>query len=307
MGITNFDQVSANAFIGPPPQANPFGVTYYVDTTNGADSGSNDGKSTSKAFATLTYALSRSLAGDNFIIAPGTYTHTATFSPLARQSYRAAVVNARYPTVSITATSALTGDLISLDVAGCSFYGIQFLAGDANQATLVDIADTADVNGAHFHSCVFNGADKTTVVGIQMDDATFIPTGIVVENCLFRDLTGTIVDVGVLGMAYALFRNNFFALDVNSGTVFALADTSAYATGKGFEISNNNFLGFDATKDEVAITIAGTEDTTAAGIITNNRFGYFAVAAVTIDKMGFGTIQNYTGDATGGLLTDVGT
>ena len=304
MGSRVNGTLQADQFIGSFSDVNPFSRVLYVDGTSGNN---KSGFAPDEAFTTLQLALAASAAGDTFIIAPGTYTMTATFSPLARQTYKAAVVNQRYPTVSITATSALTGDIISLDVSGTKWVGIEFLAGHANQATLVDIADAADVNGAHFDRCVFNGADKTTVVGIQADDATFIPTGVLVENCIFRDLTGTIVDIGVLGMPYSLFQNNLFALDVNSGTVFALADTTAFATGKGLEIKNNNFLGFDATKDEVAITIAGTEDTTAPVLVTNNNFAYFAVAAVTIDKVGFATIQNYTGDATGGLLTDVGT
>lgn len=302
---TNFDIVQANLFIGPRPEANPFGATYFIDGTNGSDSGSNTGKAPAKAFASISYAISRGVAGDNFVIAPGTYTHTAGLTPLARQHFRAAVINPRYPTVSITSTSALTGDLLNIDVSGTSFYGLEFLAGDNNIANIIDIADAAAVNGFWLHSCVINGADKTTVVGIQMDDATFTPTGVVVENCLFRDITGTIIDVGVLGMPYAKFSNNYFALDVNSGTVFALADSTSFSIGKGWEISNNTFLGFDGTKDEVAITIAGTEDTTGAGVMKFNTFNYFIAAAITADKISPGMSANYLGATTGTGLTGV--
>lgn len=305
MGVTNYDVVQANMFIGPRPESNPFGATYFIDGTNGNDSGSNTGKSPSKAFASIAYAISRGVAGDNFIIAPGTYTVTAGITPLARQYFRAAVINPRYPTVSITSTSALTGDLINIDVSGTAWYGIEFLAGDNNIANIIDIADAAAVNGCWFHSCVINGQDKTTVVGIQMDDATFTPTGVVVENCLFRDITGTIIDVGVLGMPYAKFSNNYFALDVNSGTVFALADSTSFSIGKGWEISNNVFLGFDATADEVACTISGTENTTGAGSIRGNTFHYFTAAAITIDKLSLSCNGNYLGAATGTGLTGV--
>lgn len=303
MGITNFDVVQANAFIGPMPQANPFGTTYYVDGTNGADSGAKDGKSPSKAFASISYAITRSVAGDNFIIAQGTYTETATLTPLANQHFRAGVINPRNPAVKIT--SVIAGDIVTIDVNGCSFFGIEFLAGHNDNVNIVDIADGAAVAGCWFHTCVFNGADVTTCVGIQMDDATFVGTGIVVENCLFRDLTGTIIDIGVLGMPYAVFRNNYFALDINSGTVFNLADTTAFATGKGWLIENNTFLGFDITADEIAITIAGIEDVTGAGVMRNNTFSYFVAAAITADKLSKGMTGNYVGAATGTGLTGV--
>ncbi len=305
MAVSNFDVVQANQFLGPFPQDNVFAAVFYVDGTNGSDG--NTGKSPSLALQTIAAAISAAAAGDSIVIAPGTYSSAAPLVPKARQLFRAAVIMPRNPTVKITGTSAITSELLQVDVSGCTFIGIEFLAGDNALTNLVDIADGADVNGCWFLSCVFNGADKTSVAGIQMDDATFIPTGVVVQGCLFRDLTGTMIDVGVLGMPYCVFRDNYFALDVNSGTVFALADTTAFATGKGWHIDQNYFLGFDASKDEVGITIAGTEDTTGAGLITRNVAGYFAVAWITIDKLGFGTILNYTGDATGGLLEDVGT
>jgi len=306
MGITNFDVVQANQFLGPTPQINPFGAVWYVDGTNGSDS--NNGKSPSSAFSTLAAAISAGVAGDNIIIAPGTYSSAASLVPKARQFFRAAVINPRNPTVKITATSAVTSDMVQIDVSGCAFYGIEFLAGDDALTNLVDIADGADVNGCWFHSCVFNGADKASVAAIQMDDATFIPTGILIEQCLFRDLTGTMIDVGVLGMPYALIRRNQFALDANSATAIALADTTAFATGKGYAIVDNDFTGFDATGDEVGITIAGTENTTGAGIIARNYFAFIAAAAITIDKLSKSEVNNYVGDAaTGGTLVDPGT
>lgn len=307
MGISHFGGLQSNTFQGAIPESNVFGKTWYVDGTNGSDN--NTGTRPNRAVATIGKAATTlGAAGDNIIIGPGTYTLSASFAPKARQFFRAAVINPRYPTISITSNSSLTGDMVTIDVDGTIWYGIEFLAGHANLATLVDIADTAAVNGVWFQSCVFNGADKTSVVGIQADDATFALTGMTIENCLFRDLTGTMIDIGALGMAYSLIRNNLFAIDINSGTAIALADTTAFATGKGYAIIQNDFTGFDATADEVGITIAGTENTTAAGIIRNNFFAYITAAAITIDKLSLSEVNNYVGDAaTGGTLVDPGT
>jgi hypothetical protein len=310
MGVTNFDVVSANAFIGGGIGNNyplsPFAKTIYVDGTNGSDG--NTGASPSAAVASIAQAitLSTSGAGDHIIIAPGTYTITSALVPKSRSVLRAAVIRPRVPTVTITGNIA---DLIQIDVDGVVLWGLEVKASGATADNLVDVADIADVNGVTFDSCVFNGADQTSVVGIQLDDATFVPTGLVVVNCLFRDLTGTMIDVGVLGMPYAVIQNNTFAHDVNSGKGIALADTTAFVTGKGYVIADNLFLPFDATGDEVGISIAGTEDTTGAGIIARNLFSYGAAAtSITQDKLSKSEVINYTGDAaTGGTLVDPGT
>lgn len=303
MGITAFDQVQANVFIGPRPEANPFGATYFIDGTNGSDSGSLTGLSPRKAFASIGYAISRGVAGDNFVIAPGTYTVTTAIVPLARQFFRAAVINPRVPTVSISGNIA---DVVQIDVSGTSWYGIEFLAAGNTADNLIDIADGAAVNGAWFVSCVWNGADKTTVIGINANDATFALTGLVLDSCLFRDLTGTMINVGVLGFAYSDIQRNQFAHDVNSGIGIALADTTAFATGKGYRIMNNDFTPFDATGDEVSISVSGTADTTGVGIIRNNYVSYGApTTSVTANKVDKSFVNNYVGSATtgGDLIT----
>ena len=303
MGITNFDQVQANAFLGPPPQGNPFGTTYYVSTT-GSDAGSRDGKSPSNAWLTIAYAISRSLAGDNFIIAPGTYAE-AVLNPLAHQSFRAGLINSKRPSVVIS-TAVTNG--VTVDVDGCQFYGIEFKATAAAVTTLINFASVAISDGLLFDSCVFNGADQTTVVGITNAHATIQGSRLVVRNCLFRNLTGHCISIGAMGNAYGYIGYNNFSLDVASGTGINLASTTAFVTSKGYVIEHNTFIGFSASASEVGITIAGTENTTGAGIIRNNYFSYCAAAAITIDKLSLSEVNNYYGDAaTGGTLVDPGT
>jgi hypothetical protein len=301
---TRFSTLQADMIVGPTAEVSPFGKLWFVNGSGGSDG--NTGKSPAKAFATIAAAISASVAnrGDQIIIAPGTYSISAALVPKAYTIFKAAVMSPRNPSVKISGDIA---DLVQIDVDGCQFHGIEFLAAGNTADNLVDIADAAAVVGCLFRNCVFNGADRTSCVGVKMNDGTFAASCVVIVDCLFRDLTGTQVVVGVLGNAYGYIGYNLFALDINSGTCISLADTSAFATGKGMVIEHNTFLGFDATKDEVAITISGTEDTTGAVVIRRNDFAYFAAAAVTIDKIGFATIQNYIGDATGGLLLDVGT
>lgn len=288
---------------------NLFGETWYVDGTNGA--AANTGKDPDDAMSTLTLARAASSAGDTIVIAPGTYTQTAAAEPLtpkANQHWRAAVPSyGGIPTVIITGTAEAT--VIDVEVSGVIFEDIMFQADHNDVAQLVDVAETATVTSLTFLNCMFDGNGKTTVVGINADDGTFILTGLVVRGCRFADCN-TGINIGVLGFAYSVIEDSIFDMIDNGGgdVGIALADTSAAATGFGYWIRNNLFIGPpDAGKDAVGITIAGTEDTTAIGGITKNMFAYTATAGVTIDKMGFGTIQNYYGDATGGLILDVGT
>ena len=287
------------------PLTTPAARAWFVDGTNGANTnaGTKEAPLLSIGQAFTNAGATR---GDVVIIAPGTYTITAALVPLKNMSFIAGLqTNPRKPSVIITGNIA---DLIQIDVDGVYFEGIEIKASGATADNLVDIADTAATAGAGFFRCVFNGADQTSVKAINLSDATFAASEMFVKECLFRDLTGTCIDVGVLGMAYSYIGYNQFAIDVNTGVGIALADTSAFATGKAYVIEHNAVTGFDATADEVFITIAGTENTTGAGIIRRNDCAYMAAAAVTIDKLSLSQVQNYYGDAaTGGTLVDPGT
>ena len=288
---------------------NPFGQVWYVDGTNGADG--NTGKYPKDAFATLGAARTASTAGDTIVIAPGTYTQTAAAQPLtpkSNQTWIAALINSRRPTVIITGTAEAV--VVDVDVNGVQFIGIEFNADSATVAQLVRVANTAAVLGLTFRLCRFNGATFSTVDGISSVHATLAVSGLVVEDCLFTDVDNGIT-IGVSGMPESLIRYNTFLLRDNAGADVGvrLADSVAGATGYGFAIVQNDFLGPpDAGADAVGIVIAGTENTVGLGIIRNNFFGFITAAAITIDKLSQGEVNNYYGDvATGGTLVDPGT
>lgn len=65
MGITNFDVVQANQFIGAfTSLLNPFGRVFYVDGNQG---NSSSGRAPDKAFSTMTEAFNQLRSGDNII------------------------------------------------------------------------------------------------------------------------------------------------------------------------------------------------------------------------------------------------
>jgi len=281
----------------------PFAQTFYVST---AGNDTNVGTSPSTAFLTIAAAIAATTAGrgDTIFIAPGTYTE-AVLNPKSFTIFRGAIPTYRRPTVKITSNIA---NMVTVDVDGVQFHDIEFLAAGATTDNLINVGTVAAVDGLVFTRCVFNGADQTSVVGILATSASKALTRLTVTDCLFRDLTGTHISIGVLGFAYSYIAYNQFAIDIDSGTAINLADTSAFATGKGYVIEHNDFTGFDSTGDEVGITIAGTENTTGAGIIRNNYFAFIAASAITIDKLSKSEVNNYVGDAaTGGTLVDPGT
>lgn len=248
--------------------------------------------------------------GDTIVVAAGTYTITAALAPKAFTTFRAAVVNPQFPTVSIRGNIV---NLMTIDVSGVRIVGFEFRNTGVLVLHQIKVADTTAVNGLTFEDCVFHGADTGASNGaaaFAIKDATNATTGLVIRRCLFRDLGKTQIDVGVLGIPYAKIEDNTFAIDTNNGIGINLADTTAFATGKGFNIRQNDFIGFDSSGTETGISIgAATEDATAAGIIRNNFFAYLGKGsqAVRPNRIPMSVINNYAGDTgTGGTLVDAG-
>ena len=77
MGVTNFDVVQANLFLGATaPMLNPAGTPWYVSSTTGSNS--NTGKTSSLPVATISKAVASASANDTILIAPGAYDETVT-------------------------------------------------------------------------------------------------------------------------------------------------------------------------------------------------------------------------------------
>jgi hypothetical protein len=306
MGVTKFNQVQADQFLGSQADASPFGKIWYVDGTNGADG--NIGDEPGEAFSTIAAAISAAVAtrGDTVVIYPGTYTITAALVAKANMTFKAAVVVPQFPTVSIAGNIA---ELVTVDVSGTRWIGLEFLGTGYTCVELVDIADGAAVNGATFEDCRFR-TSRGSAQGLVMDDGTNAATGVVVRRCLFQNESACQLEIGILGAPMAKIEDNTFVLRCASSTGIAMADTSAAtqaaAAGHGYVIRNNDFIGQLSLAD-VGITILGTEDKNATGIIRSNFFGNCAVAAITANQSPKNMVRNYVGDSgTGGTIVDAG-
>lgn len=306
--------LQADTFLGAMYEHSPFGKVWYVDGTNGSDG--NSGESFDEAYASIGAAIDAAVAsrGDTVIIRPGTYTITSALAPKATMTFRAAVVDPKFPSVSIRGNIA---NLVTVDVDNVRFIGVEFRATGSTVRRLVHVADTTAVNGLTFEYCVFNGNDQgggapnaNGVCGLNIVDGTNATTGLTVRKCLFRDLGKTLINIGALGIPYAIIEDNVFTIDTNGGIGINLTNTAANATGKGFIIRNNDFTGFDSNASETGINIGGTEDSSAIGMIRNNYFAYVGsgqTMPITQDRMVKSLVNNYVGDTgTGGTLVDAG-
>lgn len=240
--------------------------------------------------------------GTTVLIGPGTYTLTSALAITKTDiEFVAADINPVKPTVIVTSSLA---DTVQVDAANIAFDGIEFKAGADACTNLIDVADGAAVTGLEVRHCVFNPNGKATVVAINAADATYaVSHALIEDNTFLIGFDGAAINVGALGLGNSKIRRNHFQVTAAKVGI-ALADTSAFATGYGLQILDNEVLGADATGDEVFVSIAGTEDTTGALVIARNMLCYMAAAAVTQDKLDKSVVFNYVASGNGGALVD---
>ena len=306
MSVTRYNIVQADQFLGSQAEASPFGKIWYVDGTNGANG--NTGLAPDEAYGDIATAILASVAtrGDTIVVAPGTYTVTAALVMKANLTIKAAIVVPQYPTVVIAGNIA---ELVTVDVSGTRFIGIEFQGTGYTCVEMIDIADGAVVNGCTIEDCKFS-TSSGEAVGVVADDATNVATGLVVRRCLFQNEAVTQLEIGILGAPLAKIEDNVFILTTTTSTGIALADTAGGQTtdaAKGrFVIRNNDFIGLD-TKADIGITIVGTEHSLPISIIRTNYFAGCAVGAITENKNTKSMVRNYVGDTgIGGTIVDAG-
>jgi hypothetical protein len=173
MGITNFDVVQANAFIGGILPISPFGNVWYVDGSNGADA--NTGKNPqTQAFLTIAQGISKAVAGDTIVIVPKTMAAGAT-DPA---SYAETVIipAAKHSLTLLGVGNRTQGGLPQMKIGGSSTTPML----------------TIRAPGCRVMNIGFNGASSTGG-GIKLDDdgSTKTAFGTEIANCHFKNLKGT--------------------------------------------------------------------------------------------------------------------
>ena len=270
MGISNFDIVQANGFIGPFLSAlsdlgiNTTGRIYYVSNNTvvapdgiGGSNG-NDGLSPQTPFADIDYAVGRCTAnrGDVIVVMPG---HSETL------------------------TTAIT-----CDVAGVSIVG--FGDGDARpQITVGGAIDGIDVTAVNtgIYNLYFNEATAAATANINVAAANCK-----IQSCHF-DLGANDAECITLAAASADVRiaNNDFIVTANGPTAAIEIED---VTAAGAQIVGNFFNGGSVTNtfDSGAIN-SGVVHTLC--LVYGNRFLYGTGINFTAAATGF-IVNNFGGD-----------
>jgi hypothetical protein len=168
MGITNFDVVAANAFIGAPFPTG--GNVYFVAPVTGSDG--NSGKSPRKPFKTLLKAQTVATANQNdvvFFLSEGNAAALATDYQSATLDWAKDGVHliginsgsyiSQRSRVAFVSTYVTASNLFTVSADNCYIAGIQFWAGVASANPTGCVKVTGERN--KFKNCQFGGMGAT--------------------------------------------------------------------------------------------------------------------------------------------------
>jgi hypothetical protein len=177
-------------------------ATYYIKPAANGGSDSNNGLSSSAAWATLGKALlsgSPIVGGDTVYIAPGVYTESITLSAASPTSEVNIVGNptaTQFPGItpgfvrissfnSSGSSSASTSILYGFEKSNYTFQNLHF---DGNHET-TSISAVMFIRGLNlkFIKCLFTNSSNATVVNAAMLRITsqFAPLNSVIDRCIF--------------------------------------------------------------------------------------------------------------------------
>lgn len=270
------------------------GDYYFVSSTTGA--GGNNGKSPSRAFATIAQASAAATAsnGDVVVILPG---HVETVSAAAYATLSKAGVTyiglgtgRNRPTLTWSATASQ----IIVSGANSSFENIVFNFAGIDAVVAAISVTSADVS---FVNCEF--VTNTATIGCVLGIVTAATaTRLRVENCRFLGTaanTGTTTTAQIkheVGIDYVI-KNNYFTGKMTQSILNATAVL-------GGLIDNNRFVVATGT---VAITMHAS----STPFISNNRINVPSGTAPIVAAAGFvaGNIYSAAAGVTAGVASTI--
>lgn len=198
MGVTNFDVVKANLFLGATPLFT-FGNVWYVDATNGKDG--NSGASPDKAFATISAAVDAATTNNHDIIYLSSYAAHAQTEMLTISKSRLHFIAADFrpgsiglgarARVTMGVTTAAT-DLAVMENLGVgnTFSGIKFDSSNTVAESLyavVEAGEYAVYEGCEFYKSTDLDQNLAAEVANNGDSAQWI-------NCTFGSTANIVAD-----------------------------------------------------------------------------------------------------------------
>lgn len=198
MGVTNFDLVKANAFLGPT-QFFTFGNTWYVDYTNGSDG--NTGKSPEEAFKTIQQAHDQATTNNHDVIYLSAYAEHVPTTMITITKNRLHFIGADFRPGSIgigarcrvgmgDSTTAADIAVMQNTGVGNTFSGIKFSSSSTVAASLYTVAEGGEYS--IYYGCEFyksSDLDETAAAEVlnNGDSAQWI-------NCTFGSTVNIVAD-----------------------------------------------------------------------------------------------------------------
>ncbi len=235
MGVTNFDTVVANTFVGSSIMTQ--GKTFFVKPRNGSDGA--DGLSPDRALKTLAAALAKCTADQNDTVylmaqsntAGSTTDYQATVLNWNKDGVHLIGVNAgpfigqRSRISNLSTATAIVNGLFIVSANGCRIENIEVYQGQGGtNPTGASIAVSVTGMRNHFHNCQISGIGHS-----ELDDATSRSLKVSgSENVFTHCYIG--LDTTVRGTAQAEVE----IADGAARTVFEDCMFSTYTSADGF-------------------------------------------------------------------------
>ena len=314
MGQTNFDVVTANAFIGS--QFLTQGNTFFVRPVNGRDG--NDGKSPKRAFKTLTEALAKCTAGQNDVVylmaESDTASKTTDYQSVALNwnkdlchliGVNAGGMISQRSRVAPLSTAATFPNLFTLSANGCLIQNIEFFQGTtATNPTAASTCVTVSGERNRFVNCMIAGIGDTS-----LDDANSNSLTVTGEENLFQHCyigldtvirATSVTEVVISGApARIIFENCHFST-WTSGSTFKMISIASSVTNF-VKFTDCDFVALQNMGGAVAPTGLIGITTMAGAVIVRNPFMYGFAQFVTADNA-YVQVLGFNGLATGHLV-----
>ena len=262
------------------------GNRWFVDASVSA---TGDGKTWETAFLTILEAINSVSANDVIYIAPGSYTQTAALS-ITTNGIRLIGSGGKQSEATLI-TGAV--DLLDIDASNVEVAGIAFEA-TTNTMDCINLADTTAAKNVHIHDCMFIGGGSGKGEYGIWQDATQDSENLIVEDCYFEGFDTTALQVNATN---ALIRRNTIRTIAGAIGIEHVPTTTARPGAKFFD---NEVLGINST--DTGIKITGSP---SAGLVTFcGNMIINCATTITAAKGDTNCIENYTTNATGGVLFD---
>jgi hypothetical protein len=271
-----------NGFGGPvsiggrPVLADMAGNVFWVNSVNGSNG--NNGKSRTRPFATIDYAIGKCAAnqGDVIFVAPG-HTEAVTSTSIACDVAGVTIIGlgsgAMKPTLSFGATSSR----INVTAANCTWQNFRWTAAVADVVTAVLHATAAQntryIDIEFFASAAFNFINCYTLGAANISD-----------GCRWERNYLRTADTGQLALAITAAAHNDLKF-YNNYVVHAAAAAGLLTAGAaellGLDV-RGNFVQTGQTDGSVGVLVITTGTASSGSVVDNDMKNADAAANVAI-------------------------